>query len=73
MVPPVPPASAEEIREANTRYHDVAAEHYDSKWGIDFGDLGARQVAAVKALGGRHATTATARDRRRDRMLHAVR
>ena len=54
MVPPVPPASAEEIREANTRYHDVAAEHYDSKWGIDFGDLGARQVSAklCKALGG---------------------
>lgn len=54
MVPPVPPASAEEIREANTRYHDVAAEHYDSKWGIDFGDSGARQVSAklCKALGG---------------------
>src|SRR5947207_12340931 len=53
MVPPVPPASAEEIREATPRYHDVAAEHYDSKWGIDFGDLGARQVSAklCKALG----------------------
>ena len=28
----------------NTRYHDVAAGHYDAKWGIDFGDLGAEQV-----------------------------
>jgi ubiquinone/menaquinone biosynthesis C-methylase UbiE len=50
----VPPAfSAEEIRDANTRYHDVAAHHYDSKWGIDFGELGGRQVTAKlrKALG----------------------
>jgi ubiquinone/menaquinone biosynthesis C-methylase UbiE len=50
----VPPAlSAEEIRDANTRYHDVAADHYDSKWGIDFADLGLSQVTAKvrKALG----------------------
>ncbi len=50
----MPPAlSAEEIRDANTRYHDVAAEHYDSKWGIDFGELGLSQVSAKvsKALG----------------------
>jgi SAM-dependent methyltransferase len=50
----VPPAlSAEEIRDANTRYHDVAADHYDSKWGIDFGDPGLEQVVAKvrKALG----------------------
>ena len=55
MVRPMPPAlSAEEIRDANTRYHDVAAGHYDSKWGIDFGELGASQVTAKvrKALGG---------------------
>ncbi len=45
--------SPEEIREANTRYHDVAADHYDSKWGIDFGELGLSQVTAkvTKALG----------------------
>src|SRR6202008_1882065 len=51
----VPPASAEEIREANARYHDVAAGHYDSKWGIDFGELGQSQVGAklARALGGR--------------------
>ena len=36
--------SADEIREVNTRYHDVAAESYDSKWGIDFGDIGQQQV-----------------------------
>jgi ubiquinone/menaquinone biosynthesis C-methylase UbiE len=54
MVRPMPPAlSAEEIRDANTRYHDVAAEHYDSKWGIDFGEPGSTQVRAKvrKALG----------------------
>ncbi|MGO9821060.1 MAG: class I SAM-dependent methyltransferase [Solirubrobacteraceae bacterium] len=36
--------SADEIRDANTRYHDVAAETYDSKWGIDFGEVGRSQV-----------------------------
>jgi ubiquinone/menaquinone biosynthesis C-methylase UbiE len=48
-----PTLTAEEIRDANTRYHDVAADHYDSKWGIDFGDLGLNQVSAKvrKALG----------------------
>jgi len=52
----VPPAlSAEQIREANTRYHDVAADHYDAKWGIDFGPVGRGQVLAKvdKALGRR--------------------
>jgi ubiquinone/menaquinone biosynthesis C-methylase UbiE len=54
MVPLVPAASAEEIREANTRYHDVAAGHYDAKWGIDFGETGQSQVSSKlsKALGG---------------------
>jgi ubiquinone/menaquinone biosynthesis C-methylase UbiE len=57
----VPPAvktstrtlSAEEIRDVNTRYHDVAAEDYDCKWGIEFGEVGGKQVAAKlrKALG----------------------
>src|SRR5579862_5225687 len=36
--------SADEIREVNTRYHDVAAESYDAKWGIDFGEIGQQQV-----------------------------
>src|SRR5947209_14818895 len=36
--------STDEIREANTRYHDVAADSYDSKWGIDFGEVGQGQV-----------------------------
>jgi SAM-dependent methyltransferase len=36
--------TADEIRDVNTRYHDVAAESYDSKWGIDFGPLGQAQV-----------------------------
>ena len=50
----MPPAlTADEIRDVNTRYHDVAAGHYDSKWGIDFGDVGREQVVAKvhKALG----------------------
>jgi SAM-dependent methyltransferase len=52
----VPPGlSAEEIREVNTRYHDVAAGHYDAKWGIDFGEIGLEQVLVKidKALGHR--------------------
>ena len=36
--------SADEIRDVNTRYHDVAASSYDSKWGIDFGEIGQTQV-----------------------------
>ncbi len=50
-----PPLTAEEIRDVNTRYHDVAADHYDAKWGIDFGDIGLEQVGAKvrKALGER--------------------
>jgi SAM-dependent methyltransferase len=48
-----PSLSPEEIRDVNTRYHDVAADHYDAKWGIDFGDIGLQQVTAKvrKALG----------------------
>jgi ubiquinone/menaquinone biosynthesis C-methylase UbiE len=47
------PATAEQIREVNTRYHDAAAEGYDAKWGIDFGALGQDQVVMKlrKALG----------------------
>jgi SAM-dependent methyltransferase len=45
---------ADEIRDVNTRYHDVAAESYDSKWGIDFGQVGQGQVVGKlrKLLGG---------------------
>jgi ubiquinone/menaquinone biosynthesis C-methylase UbiE len=39
-----PPATAEVIRDVNTRYHDAAAEHYDAKWGVDYGDVGRHQV-----------------------------
>src|SRR6202167_362011 len=51
MTPPT--MTAEEIRDVNTRYHDVAADHYDAKWGIDFGELGSEQVLGKvrKALG----------------------
>jgi ubiquinone/menaquinone biosynthesis C-methylase UbiE len=55
MVAPVPqPLSHEQIRDANARYHDLAADEYDSKWGIDFGELGRQQVTRKlrKALGG---------------------
>src|SRR3954463_8073566 len=38
------PATPEAIRDVNTRYHDAAADEYDSKWGIDFGEIGAQQV-----------------------------
>jgi SAM-dependent methyltransferase len=36
--------SHEQIRDVNTRYHDVAASTYDEKWGIDFGETGRGQV-----------------------------
>lgn len=36
--------SADQIRDVNTRYHDVAASTYDAKWGIDFGEVGQTQV-----------------------------
>ena len=47
------PATAEEIRDVNTRYHDDAAATYDAKWGIDFGPVGYDQVAGKlrKVLG----------------------
>ncbi len=51
----VPPAtSAEEIRDANTRYHDAAADHSDAMGGIDFGEIGQGQDRSQlrTALGG---------------------
>lgn len=47
------PVAAEQIKDVNVRYHDVAAAEYDSKWGIDFGEKGRRQVLGKmrKALG----------------------
>jgi SAM-dependent methyltransferase len=49
------PASPEAIRDVNTRYHDAAADEYDHKWGIDFGDIGLHQVLGKlrKGLGAR--------------------
>ncbi len=38
------PRTDEDIRDVNTRYHDVAADGYDAKWGIDFGEPGRQQV-----------------------------
>jgi SAM-dependent methyltransferase len=38
------PATAAAIRDVNTRYHDAAAEHYDTKWGVDYGPVGRGQV-----------------------------
>ncbi len=48
-----PAASAEEIKQHNTRYHDVAARDYDSKWGISYGEQGREQVLGKlrRALG----------------------
>src|SRR5436190_8918425 len=46
-------ATASEILDVNRRYHDVAAEDYDAKWGISFGEVGRRQVLGklAKLLG----------------------
>src|SRR3954452_8082797 len=54
-MPAPPTATADEIRAVNTRYHDGAAAGYDSKWGIDYGEVGRDQVLGKvrKALGGR--------------------
>lgn len=48
------PATADAIRDVNTRYHDRAAAGYDGKWGIDFGPVGRGQVLGKvrKAMGG---------------------
>jgi ubiquinone/menaquinone biosynthesis C-methylase UbiE len=52
-MPASPTATPEQIRDANTRYFDVAAPDYDAKWGISFGQLGRDQVRAKmhKTLG----------------------
>jgi ubiquinone/menaquinone biosynthesis C-methylase UbiE len=53
-MPASPTATHEHIKDVNTRYHDAAAHEYDAKWGIDFGEIGQRQVRLklIKALGG---------------------
>ena len=53
-MPAAADATAERIRDVNTRYHDLAAKSYDAKWGIDFGETGRGQVGAKlrKAVGG---------------------
>jgi ubiquinone/menaquinone biosynthesis C-methylase UbiE len=50
----MPAPSADEIRDVNTRYHDVAAADYDAKWGISYEEAGRRLVVAKlrKAVGG---------------------
>jgi ubiquinone/menaquinone biosynthesis C-methylase UbiE len=45
--------TADSIRSANARYHDLAAAHYDAKWGITFDRVGQEQVTSKlrKTLG----------------------
>jgi SAM-dependent methyltransferase len=52
-MPAPPDATADAIRDVNTRYHDGAAAGYDAKWGIDYGEVGQGQVLGKvrKALG----------------------
>ncbi len=52
-MPAAPTASPEQIKDANVRYHDLAATDYDAKWGIDLGEVGQAQVSEKlrKALG----------------------
>jgi SAM-dependent methyltransferase len=48
------PDTTEEILDVNRRYHDVAAADYDTKWGVDFGEVGRVQVLGkVEKLLGR--------------------
>ena len=53
-MPASPTATPKQIKQVNTAYHDAAADEYDAKWGIDFGETGKEQVRLklVKALGG---------------------
>ena len=61
-MPASPTATPEHIKDVNTRYHDAAADEYDAKWGIDFGDTGQEQVRLklAKALGGGSTSAASA-------------
>ena len=45
--------SQDQVRDDNVRYHDLAAAHYDTKWGISYGFQGQAQVVGKlrKALG----------------------
>ena len=49
------PATKTEILDVNRRYHDVAADEYDAKWGISFAENGQEQVVGklAKLLGAR--------------------
>src|ERR687889_611387 len=49
------PATNTEILDVNRRYHDVAADEYDAKWGISFAANGQEQVVGklAKLLGER--------------------
>jgi SAM-dependent methyltransferase len=47
------PPTEHEILDVNRRYHDVAADSYDAKWGISYGEVGRAQVLGklTKLLG----------------------
>jgi ubiquinone/menaquinone biosynthesis C-methylase UbiE len=55
MAPMAAPPTEHEILDVNRRYHDVAADSYDAKWGISFGEIGHQQVLGkvTKLLGPR--------------------
>jgi SAM-dependent methyltransferase len=47
------PASIGEVKRANVRYHDLASDGYDAKWGIGYGASSREQVVSklARALG----------------------
>ena len=48
------PDKTEDVVDVNRRYHDVAAGEYDVKWGVEFGEIGRKQVLGkVEKLLGR--------------------
>ena len=71
MAATVPTLDTERIRDANIRYHDAAARGYDSKWAIDFGEIGARPGAG-QAVEGPGPATGPLRPRTRDRRRHGL-
>ena len=71
-MPAAPTATPEHIRDVNERYHDAAADEYDAKWGIDFGEIGRDQTRQklTKALG--EWPAAPVRRRAGDRLGHRL-
>ena len=66
------PATKTEILDVNRRYHDVAADEYDAKWGISFAETGQEQVVGKLSQAARRAARARSRARWRSAPARAT-